>query len=125
MIYLASPYTHKQPEVEQLRYEQVMDITAHLMGLNCPVFSPIVHCHILAKKYKLPTDFSYWQSYSESAIVSCESFMIAAIDGWKDSRGVRTEYKFAVNEDKRISLVEQKNTGYWVMPEAITKNPFN
>jgi len=124
MIYLASPYTHEYPEIMQMRYEFVLDITAHLMKQGCVVFSPIVHCHNIAIKHDLPRDFKFWQRYNEAAIDSCFGFMIAAIDGWKESTGIRSEYDFAVDEGKTIGMVEPLLLGDYRITKELPMNPF-
>ena len=125
MIYLASPYTHKHLEIMDCRYEFTMEVTAHLIKLGYPIFSPIVHCHAMAKKYSLPVDYPFWKKYSESCIVSCESMLIAAIDGWAVSIGVRSEYNFAIKEGKQVGIViHSEINGNYTILEKLALNPF-
>jgi hypothetical protein len=123
MIYLASPYTHEYPEVMQMRYNSTMQITAYLIKKKYVVFSPIVHCHVIATDYNLPKDFKFWQNYNESCINSCSGFMIAAIDGWKESVGVHAEYDFAVDEGKTTGMITPVLNRYKIVDE-LSMNPF-
>lgn len=124
MIYLSSPYTHIYPEVMQARYEFTMEITAYLIKLNYVIFSPIVHCHVLAEQHNLPKDFIFWQSYNESVIDSCSGFMIAVIAGWSKSIGVHSEYEFAVAEGKPISMITPLFAGKYEITDELSMNPF-
>lgn len=122
MVYLASPYTDEHPEIMEIRYGHVMEITAYLIRKGYVVFSPIVHCHVLANKYLLPKNFEFWQKYNESAIVSCESFMVAAIDSWEKSVGVRSEYNLAVREGKEVGLITPLKEGKYIIINSLTEN---
>lgn len=124
MVYLASPYTHIQPEMMQVRYKHVMEITAHLIRKSIFVFSPIVHCHNMANTYNFPVEYDFWKRYSESAINSCSSLMIAAIDGWKESLGVRSEYNFAVAEGKTIGMITPLDLGGYELIDELSISPF-
>ena len=55
-VYLASPYTHEDPEVMNRRYEQTAEWVANrLKEYGGPViYSPILHCHYMAVTYNLP-----------------------------------------------------------------------
>ena len=48
MIYLASPYTHDDPNVERERYESVCTVCAKFARLGKHVYSPIAHWHPIA-----------------------------------------------------------------------------
>lgn len=95
MIYLASPYTHADKGIMHQRFVEVERATAGLMAKRIHVYSPIVHCHELARNFSLPTDFDYWKSYNFDMIRRCDSFLILNIDGWVESKGVQGERKFA------------------------------
>lgn len=95
MIYLASPYSHPDPLVMKTRFLLAEQCTAALLKRKAWVYSPVVHCHELAAKYQLPTDFAYWQEYNIAMIKRCESFVILAIPGWEESKGVNGEISVA------------------------------
>lgn len=111
MIYLASPYSHKDPLIMKTRFFLAEQVTASLLDSGRYVYSPIVHCHEIAWKYSLRTDFDFWQGYNRDMIRRCDTLMILDIVGWKESKGVRGEYEFAqlcgfhpqlINADGRI-----------------------
>lgn len=100
-IYLASPYTDPDPLIRELRYYQALRATADLLKVKQYVYSPIVHCHEVAKKHKLPTHFDFWQNYNFAMLRAASSFAILQADGWKESVGVLAES----NEAIRLNLV--------------------
>ena len=59
LTYLASPYTHHDKDAIESRYLQAVAAVRALMAQGEHVFSPIVHCHILAKNSSLPLDWDY------------------------------------------------------------------
>ncbi len=125
MFYLASPYTHKYAEMMQVRYEFTLDIVAYLIRKKIPVFSPIAHFHVIAMQYDLPKDYEFWKYNDEAAIRACSGFMIAAIEGWKQSKGIRKEYEFAVREGKQISMITPTDTEGYIIDTALSINPFS
>lgn len=90
LIYLASPYSHPDPAVRELRYEHACAATAGLMRRGLHVYSPIVHSHPLVK-YELPTDWEYWQAHDIAMLHRCQELYVLTLDGWMESKGVRAE----------------------------------
>ncbi len=95
MIYLASPYSHPDPLIMKTRFLMAEQATAFMLKVGKFVYSPIVHCHELAAKYSLPTDFDFWQRYNRDMIRRCSTFAILDIAGWRESKGVKGEFEFA------------------------------
>jgi hypothetical protein len=109
LIYLASPYSGKGENklaVEQSRFEQICTIAARLMNEGNHIFSPIAHCHPIAVKHDLPTDWAYWQAYLKVMLPRCDEIWIAKMDGWDVSTGVQAEIKLAEELGKPIKYVE-------------------
>lgn len=91
-VYLASPYTHEDERVMELRYNQVVKAAGILVNRGCFVFSPIVHCHPIAKACSLPTDYLFWEEYNTSFLhYWTELFYILCLPGWKGSTGLTGE----------------------------------
>ena len=91
MIYLASPYSHPDSFVREHRYLHALQAVSVLLGDGRWVYSPIVHCHELAKVMGHDPDFSFWQPYDFHMISICSEFMILRIEGWQESHGITAE----------------------------------
>ena len=83
------------------------------MAQGCYVYSPIVHCHEIAAKYALPTDFSYWKGYNIDMIRRCDAFYILTIPGWEESKGVTGELTFAQSAGLEIVYVNEEGKVRW------------
>ncbi len=95
MIYLASPYSHKDPHVIQHRVEQTMQAFANLINRGFHVFSPILMCHKTSLTYNLPGDAAYWEAMNTNFIRRMDSMYVLCIPGWATSKGVQQEIKLA------------------------------
>jgi hypothetical protein len=102
LIYLASPYSHPDPRVEEARFEAVCMAAGRLMAQGHHIFSPIAHSHPIAKRHKLPTDWEYWKKYDEAILRTCAHFWVYSRDGWRESTGVAAETAIA----RRLGLPE-------------------
>lgn len=91
MIYIASPYTHVSVDLMERRYEAVRAFTATLLENRVFCYSPIVHCHDLAKHHNLPKDFDFWQDYNRHMLDRSDKLIIFGLGGWKHSKGVEGE----------------------------------
>lgn len=95
MIYLASPYTHEDPAVVEQRFKQAEKATAKGLIRGECIYSPIVHCHEIAKDYDLPKTFDFWQKYNYGMLRNASAMYILAIDGYNKSSGVLGEKAMA------------------------------
>lgn len=103
-IYLASPYTHRSELIRHQRYLQVAEVCAAFLRDNITVYSPIVHCHELAKRHSLPTKFDFWMSHNYEMLKPAAQLMVLELEGWRDSKGLRGEIQFAL--DHNIPIVQ-------------------
>lgn len=108
MIYLASPYSHPDPLTRKTRFLLAEQCVASLLRATIWAYSPIVHCHELAERYSLPTDFTFWKEYNFDMIRRADAVFVLDIPGVSESKGVRAETEIAealhlpifyVNED--------------------------
>lgn len=95
MTYLASPYSHSQPDIQTQRYWTAVHACGVLLSKNIHVFSPIVHCHPIALGKDLPTDAEFWKEYNMNFLVACSSLTVIDIPGWRESLGVQWELSIA------------------------------
>lgn len=95
-IYIGCPYTDKHKLVQHTRYLEVSRVVADMLCHGVPVYSPIVHCHELAKRFRLPSDFDFWRDYNYAMLERASGLHILELEGWNDSRGLKAEIKFAL-----------------------------
>ena len=108
--YIASPYSHEDPAIMEDRYKAVMKITAEYLQGKIHVYSPIVHCHEIAKVYSLPKDYNFWKAYNKTMLDKADKLIVVMLDGWENSIGVSDEIKFATSRNKHILFLPEEVT---------------
>lgn len=101
-LYLASPYSHEDPEVVEFRYKTTEYCTAVLLRQGVAVYSPIVHCHHLARAHGMPTDAEFWQKYNQRMLSPARKLIVLQLDGWSESIGIQGEVDYARTHCKPI-----------------------
>jgi hypothetical protein len=101
LIYLASPHSHTEPLVRQMRYELALKALRILLNNGLHVFSPIVHSHDL----NLSNDFAFCQEIDFHFLHRCDELWVLLIDGTWESIGVKAEIKEAEDTCKKVSNV--------------------
>ena len=110
MIYIASPYTSSDNEVQLLRATQVAKYAAHLLKQEYQVFSPIAYGEtMLYFEPDLPTNAKYWESFNFHFLKHCDELRVLMLEGWKESVGISQEIKYAKAVDMPITYVEYPN----------------
>lgn len=95
MIYLCSVYSAPTVEEMQLRYDYVLKKTGEYLNDYKPVFSPIVHCHEIARIHGLPRTWEFWQFIDLEYMKGCTEVWVLMMPGWKESVGITAELKHA------------------------------
>lgn len=111
-IYLASPYTHPTLSVMDQRYHEAVNALAWLLKQRKWTYSPIVHCHELARLHDLPRDHKFWEEYDHTMLLSAITLYILNIEGMWESKGVQGEAEFAEQERKPIFLLTPHDDTY-------------
>lgn len=111
LIYLASPYSHDDPNVIERRVRQVQAAAARLIELGHLIFSPIVHSHPIADivtfaPVNTADALSGWMEYDRAMIDKADELWVLELDGWAISRGVEAEMNHALNTGKTIRHIE-------------------
>lgn len=106
IIYLASPYTHRNPRVVDYRFRAVCKKSAELMLRGLHVYSPIAHTHPIAMQGSLPTTWEYWESFDRAMIAACGKLLVLRIRGWKESKGVQAEIAIAHELDIPVDFID-------------------
>lgn len=104
--YLASPYSHADAEVRNARYHTVCELLAKLANDGAIAYSPIVHWHNVAHEYKMRTDAEFWKRHNFALLRSASHLIVARIEGWDRSVGVREEIDFAKSIGLPIYYIE-------------------
>lgn len=95
MIYIASPYTHKDEQIRNLRYKQVHRYTRLCMFRGEIVFSPIVYGHEFALIDQRAITHDYWLRFNEHMLLTAHQLRVLQLPGWDRSVGVQAEIAFA------------------------------
>lgn len=103
MIYLASPYSHPDPLVREERYLRASWICVQLLQQGRWVYSPIVHCHEMAKTWDLPRDVEFWKQYNLHMLDRASELLILRILGWTESKGIAIEKAYAESHNISVS----------------------
>lgn len=111
LVYLASPYTagNADPFERECRYIEAMRACAMLLRKGQHVYSPIVHCHELAKIADLPRDGKFWQAYNFALLRRCHEVVVLTLPGWAVSEGVTAEVFEARRHSIPIRYLSWKN----------------
>ena len=105
MIYLASPYSHPDPSIQDLRFRQACITGGEMIKRGFHVISPIAHSVPISSMAKYPQDYKAWKEWDEELILLCSQVWILMLPGWEDSMGIKNEISFAVNNGIPIKLL--------------------
>ena len=90
-LYLGSPYTHPDPFIMEERYLRALRVLHGMLLRQEWAYSPIVHCHELAKIGGLPRDAKFWEAYDFAMLAGASKFLVLRIEGWEASKGLAAE----------------------------------
>lgn len=106
MIYLASPYSHKDPGVVWERYRAVAKYTVKCLRAGEVIFSPIVYCHQLAIQFGLEGGWEFWKKLDTVFISGSSEVRVYKLSGWGTSVGVTAEIAIAVELGIEVTYQE-------------------
>lgn len=99
MIYLATPYADPSEGVVARRVQIINKVTISLLERGQPVFSPITYgCPL--KQLGINFKQEDWYRFDLQILAKCSMLMVAKLDGWRQSRGVRLE----IAEAQRLGM---------------------
>lgn len=91
MIYIASPYTHRDPNVREFRYHAVACFCGEKAKEGLVVYSPIVHWHQISIICDLPFEIDYWHRNCRELLAKADELWIYCLPGWSTSKGITAE----------------------------------
>lgn len=110
LIYLASPYSGHNSQLEEARFQDVRLLTARLLQRGIRCFSPIVYSHQFSCEFSgFKSDFDSWRFLDEALIRKCDEVWCLKLPGWGTSVGVRAELMFARQCGKPVAYLEDAN----------------
>jgi hypothetical protein len=102
LVYLATPYT-EYPRGPHAAFIRACEIKGQLIRVGLKVYSPIVSSHMVAIYGGLPPfDHDLWIPLDLDMLSRVDALMVAHMDGWDTSYGVREEVKFCERAGKPI-----------------------
>ena len=97
-IYIASPYSHPDPQIRHLRFIYVNLYVAELIHRTDIIpISPIALSHplVVLSQGKVPNTHAFWRPRNRAIITICEELWVLKLPGWDESVGIRTEVEDA------------------------------
>jgi hypothetical protein len=100
--YVGTPYTKFEEGIDAAA-EAACRVTGALMKEGVAVFSPIAHCHWIAKFSGIdPLDVDLWLEQQSPFIATARGLIVAMLPGWDGSDGVRHEIRKFAQASKPI-----------------------
>lgn len=114
LIYLACPYSSKEPHMLSARWAVANRVAANLMAEGNYIFSPISHTHPIAEVSNgtLPRGWEYWEGFDRQFLNVCKKIIVIRIPGWEESKGVQAEIKIGQELGIPIEYVDFDTTAY-------------
>lgn len=106
LIYLATPYSHPDPQVREEQFRVVNRVAADLMKQGLHIFSPISHTHPIALANDLPKGWEYWEQYDRVVLKVSEKLIVLRQSGWQDSVGVSAEIEIANDLNLCVEFID-------------------
>lgn len=107
IIYFASPYSDKNPDVVNERYNKTCNKVAELVSQGNIVMSPIVYGHTLLQYKEMPGDWQFWKNFCESFLYKSDEMFVYKIEGWDKSTGLLAEVELAKSLNIKITYLEE------------------
>ena len=93
--YLASPYTHKDPEVVRERVRLSAKAVARLLQEGENSYSPIVHGYAVEVWISYALPYEVWLEHGLEMLKRASCCAVLMLPGWQISRGVAAEVELA------------------------------
>jgi hypothetical protein len=105
LVYLACPYTHKDPKVREYRFHMANKAAAWLTINKKIPFSPITHSHPISAVTDLPTTWEFWEGHDRAYLSCSNELCVLTLPGWEKSKGVQAELVIAKEMGIKITYL--------------------
>ena len=97
LIYLASPYSHADPEIRTERFRAACTVAGRLMMRGKCVFSPIAHSHSVEQFFGdgKVEGHDFWLKQDFAILRHVTELHVLRLDGWEKSFGIAREVELA------------------------------
>lgn len=112
-FYLASPYSHPDKDVQEIRAFEANRLSGLFMEKGIYVVSTIWCCHKCSVDRSLPGDHVWWMGYDRSFIEPAAGVLVLCMPGWKESKGVKYEIELAKEFGKPVYYVNTESLIVW------------
>jgi hypothetical protein len=118
MLYLASPYTHKDKGVMHARYIAACNAQVFLALSGRYVYSPVAFGHAVEVQTGVNLPYEYWIRHGMRMLDKSTGVVVLPLPGWQESNGVKLEIDLALRVGKPffrlngISYREDVRDGY-------------
>lgn len=106
--YLASPYSHPDPDVREQRAFAVNDFSGKLLAAGVHVYATIWATHRACVYHDLPKDHLFWLAFNKAFIDPAAGIIVCDIDGWRESKGCQQEIEYARETGKPVWLCDDQ-----------------
>ena len=115
LVYLASPYSHPDPAVREVRILAAARCCAAMLARGVHVLSPVVYGHPVALAGGHATDWQTWRDLDLALLRRCDTLAVLTLPGWQESVGVAAEIAEAKRCRMTVEYVDE--AGNAVEPE--------
>lgn len=107
-VYVASPYSHDDERIRNLRAQQVEEVAGLLQNdFNYAFILPITMSHNTGKHMtNKGFSFDHWRDKDLTYIDCCDELWVITLNGWKESIGVKEEMLFANLKGIPVRFIE-------------------
>lgn len=114
-IYLASRYTAPTKREMHENYYSALHATAWLLKQGYWTYSPILHCHEIARLHDMPTDYQFWLDYNHTMIDNSRMLLVLQNYNWKKSDGIKDEIVYARKINKPVWCIGTSHKEEYIM----------
>jgi hypothetical protein len=89
--YLATPYTRYPHGIERACADAAA-LAGRLLKAGVTVYCPVAHGHTISQHSGIdPLDLTIWLPFNDAMLDAASSLIVAEMDGWQESQGVKYE----------------------------------